>query len=249
MFQILHFSDCHLFAAPNGEIGGVRSADALAATVTAAQAGATTSRLAIITGDLSQDGTPESYERAEQLFARLGMPVYAVPGNHDRLVCMQTALTGHPIVWQRSVVVAGWQMVFLNSTLTDPDNPAGLLPAEELSSLEDALLAQPGMPTLVALHHQPMPLDTPWMNRMALTNPDDLFTVLARHPWVRALLFGHIHYPFAGERQGIHLLSAPSTCVQFATGTTHPVFVTQTAGCRWLRLYPDGHLATGIVWI
>ncbi len=109
-------------------------------------------------------------------------------------------------------------------------------------------MAKPGMPTLISLHHQPVSLDTLWMNQMALTNPENFFQVLSRHPWVRCVLFGHIHHPFDGEQQGIRLLSAPSTCVQFATDTEYPVFITDKSGYRWLKLYPDGQLETGLSW-
>ncbi|MEO5341178.1 MAG: phosphodiesterase [Magnetococcus sp. MYC-9] len=246
MFQLLHFSDCHLFADPTGEIGGVCSAEALERILASARAWAGTTHMAIITGDLSQDGEPESYALAERMFAPLHVPVYAVPGNHDPKGQMQLALTGHPIAWQRSVVAGGWHMIFLDSTHPDPDNPAGELPAKELSALEETLQTHPELPTLIALHHQPVPLETPWMNRMALANPDDFFAILTRHPWVKCVLFGHVHHPFDGVQQGIRLLSAPSTCVQFATGTENPVFITDSPGYRWLRLYPDGLLETGV---
>lgn len=246
MFPLLHFSDCHLFSDPDSTIYGVCSADALAATLTAAQKQAASSQMAIITGDLSQDGSLESYALAEKMFARLHIPVYAVPGNHDCVGPMASALTGHPIAWKRSIMAGDWHMIFLNSTLPDPDNPAGRLPEEELAALEAAVTAKPEMPTLLVLHHQPLSLDTPWMNRMALANPDALFRRLADYPWVRALLFGHIHHAVDQEHQGIRLLSAPSTCVQFATKTEHPVFVADDTGYRWLRLYPDGKIETGI---
>ncbi|MEO5353971.1 MAG: phosphodiesterase [Magnetococcus sp. XQGC-1] len=245
--RILHFSDCHLFADPERELYGVRPAPALAATLELARAQATRSHLAIVTGDLTQDGEPGAYRRAEEMFAGLQMPVYALPGNHDLPEEMQRNLTGRPISWLHALVVGGWRLLFLDSTIPG-GGPDGALPEERLATLAESLQQQPALPTLVAMHHQPIPVATPWMNRMALAKPEALFQVLARYPGTRCLLFGHIHHPLAEAWQGIPLLSAPSTCVQFAMGTEEPVFIRNTTGFRWLTLYPDGTLDTGVVW-
>ncbi|MBF0462019.1 MAG: phosphodiesterase [Magnetococcales bacterium] len=245
MLQILHFSDCHLFADPTQELRGVQPASTLTAVLDAAQEQAAASQIAIITGDLTDDGQPETYARVEQMFARLQRPVYAVPGNHDEADAMRKGLTGHPIVWQRSVVVAGWHLIFLNSA--DPGQVGGVFLAEELAALEEALLAQPNLPTLIAFHHQPVPVATPWMDQIGLAQPEHFFALLARHPWTRCVLFGHIHSPFDGHWQNVRLLSAPATSVQFARGTEQPICTTDTPGYRWLRLHPDGQLETGIV--
>ena len=53
----------------------------------------------------------------------------------------------------------------------------------------------PGTPmrhALVCLHHQPVPHGSRWLDELMLDNADELFAVLARHPRVRGLLWGHI---------------------------------------------------------
>ena len=158
---------------------------------------------------------------------------------------MAQALTGSPIAWQRAVVMGGWQLIFLNSAR--PGLVDGALAAEEWTALEAALQAHPDLPTLVALHHQPVPVATPWMDAIGLAGAEAFLERLARHPQTRCVLFGHIHGPFDGHWQTMRLLSAPSTCVQFARGTAQPVCTTEAPGYRWLQLHPDGQLATGLV--
>ena len=37
----------------------------------------------LVTGDISDDGSPESYALARTQLERLGLPLFVVPGNHD----------------------------------------------------------------------------------------------------------------------------------------------------------------------
>ena len=46
----------------------------------------------LITGDLTDCGLPEEYEILRGLLSRLPMPVFAMPGNHDRREGMRKAL-------------------------------------------------------------------------------------------------------------------------------------------------------------
>lgn len=246
MFQILHFSDCHLFADPTKKLHGVRTVDTLASVLATAKKQAHKNHIAIITGDLIQDGGADAYKLLEQMFASLDIPVYAIPGNHDSSDCMKNALTAHPIVWKDSIVIEDWHVVFLNSA--QPGRVEGVFPEETLAKLKEALMARPGMPTLIALHHQPISVETPWQDQIGLSQPEPFFKILDDHPWVRCLLFGHIHRPFDHHRKGVRLLGAPATCVQLAKGTEYPVFTHDPPGYRWLTLYPDGQLETGITW-
>ena len=61
-----------------------------------------------------------------------------------------------------------------------------------------------------------------------------------------SLLFGHIHQAYNAERKGVALLGAPSTCIQFLPESQGFALDPATPGFRWLDLYPDGHIDTGI---
>ncbi len=244
IFQILHFSDMHLFADRVGTLFGIRTGDNLAAALKTAKQVHPEHDLVLISGDLTQDGEPGAFRLAEVLFVELGTPVWAVPGNHDPAETMRQALSGLSIVWKQAVVVGGWHLVFLNSGC--PEMVGGCLSEEVVTELDLTLKKHPDLPTLVVLHHPPVNVGTPWLDRIGLQRPEGFLRVLDQHTQVRALLFGHIHQPFEGQRNGVRLLAAPSTYAQFAVGGEKPVLTDDPPAFRWLNLYANGRLETGI---
>ncbi|MEX0951495.1 MAG: phosphodiesterase, partial [Gammaproteobacteria bacterium] len=114
---------------------------------------------------------------------------------------------------------------------------AGELPASELDWLEQQLKHNT-LPTLVALHHPPVKIDSPWMDGMRLRNPDDFFRVIDRHAHVRAVVWGHIHQVYETRRDYVQLLGCPSTCVQFEPQSQE--YATDTAGPGYRCLYLQG---------
>jgi len=81
---------------------------------------------------------------------------------------------------------------------------------------------------------------------MVMDNGPKFFEIVDRHPNVRAVVWGHVHQEFSGERNGMKLIGTPSTCLQFRPAS--PVFSLDAAppGFRWFRLHDDGRVETGV---
>ena len=63
---------------------------------------------------------------------------------------------------------------------------------------------------------------------------------------MKAVLFGHAHQEFAGEKNGVACYGAPSTCIQFKRNCEDFALENIPPGYRWIDLYEDGTLKTGI---
>ena len=63
---------------------------------------------------------------------------------------------------------------------------------------------------------------------------------------MRAVIWGHVHQTFEQQRKGVRLLATPSTCVQFLPDSKEFAVDMVPPGYRWLELYPDGTLKTGV---
>jgi Icc protein len=198
----------------------------------------------LLTGDLVHDESAEGYRLLEGILSRFGAPCSCIPGNHDSSRVMTRALGDHLVGMGSSVRSGAWNLVLLDSTV--PGEDRGHLDRQQLEHLEVSLSAHADAHALVCLHHQPVSVGSAWVDTVALDNPQDLFALTDRHPQVRGILWGHVHQEFSSRRRGVELYAAPSTCVQFLPGSEDFAVDTRTPGFRWLELYPDGRIRTGI---
>ncbi|MFC5696859.1 3',5'-cyclic-AMP phosphodiesterase [Pseudomonas sp. GCM10022186] len=240
---LVQLSDSHLFAEADGKLLGMDTRDSLRQVIEQVLQEQPRIDLVLATGDLSQDGSADSYRSFRELVGGIPAPARWFPGNHDevpvmREVCAATA-TLEPIV-----DFPRWRLVLLDSTIAGA--VPGHFPSEQLQLLEQALIGAGERHVLVSFHHHPVPIGCAWMDPIGVRNSDALFAVLDRYPRVRALLWGHVHQEFDQVRKGVRLLASPSTCVQFAPGSEDFCVSCEAPGYRWLRLNPDGSLDTGV---
>jgi len=195
----------------------------------------------VLSGDVSEDASPASYWRMGGFVRDLAPKIAWIPGNHDERDVMagvfeELGFEAGPIIG-----LGGWQITLLDSAW--PNRPEGELTGERLAVLEGLAGDRPA---LVFVHHQPLPVGSPWIDKYPLVEPDRLWEKLADKP-VKAVAFGHVHQVYEGERDGIACLSAPSTA---ANGVREaPKFTPgdQRPSARWFRLWPDGRWESGIL--
>lgn len=240
---LVQLTDSHLFAEEGSKLLGLDTACSLQRVVDLVLTEQPRIDLLLATGDLSQDGSLASYERFRSLCGRIESPVRWCPGNHDELVAMQQACSGSELMLP-VLDIGHWRVIMLDTLL--PGSVFGVLRVEQLELLERALSEAPERHHLICLHHHPVSIGSRWMDNIGLRNRDELFEVVDRHPGVKALLWGHIHQAYDDSRNGVRLLATPSTGVQFTPGSEEFDVDKAAPGYRWLRLYADGRLETGI---
>jgi Icc protein len=242
--QVVQLTDTHLFADAAGTLLGLNTDTSLTKVIDLVKQ-QHLPNIVVASGDLSHDGSGEAYQRLRENFSRLLTPVYCLPGNHDETITLRTQLNdGLLRTCHKMVTANGWQMVFVDSTKAGSE--AGHISEQELYQLNETLTNSPAQPTLVWLHHQPLPIGSRWLDNMVVDNGNDFFSVLERHTQVRAVIWGHIHQQYETEHKHFRLLSSPSTCIQFKPGSDQFSLDPLPPGYRWLKLYKDGTFDTGI---
>ncbi|MGN6257479.1 MAG: phosphodiesterase [Solirubrobacterales bacterium] len=171
----------------------------------------------VVTGDLTDDGSAESYRRVRRLLQPLGAPTYVLPGNHDDRGQLREAfdLPGageEPVNY--SVSVGELRLVVFDSIV--PGQDPGAYSEEQLHWLDQELGRAKEVPTLLALHHPPLATGLPGWDAINLTpaDRDALAGVAEKHPQLRAIVGGHLHRTAAGALAGCPVFSAPSACLQ-----------------------------------
>jgi Icc protein len=154
-------------------------------------------------------------------------------------------LPGGNIACQPQILLDGWQVICLDSTLPGGD-PGGYLAQGQLALLEAKLAEQPRRHALIALHHSPLPTGAAWLDTMKLANAEDLFALLGRFPQAKAVAYGHVHQAMDVQMSGLRLLGCPSTCFQFKPDSDGFALDFIPPGYRWLDLYPDGRVETAV---
>ena len=239
--RLVQITDCHVTEATGKTYRGEDPREGLAAVIDAAIAWGPD--LVLATGDLSEDASEASYRHLAEAFARIPAPVLATPGNHDDGARLARHFP-HSAIDAPLAFEDHWQLLLLGSA--KPGLVGGRFEAEQLDALE-ALLAGDDRPALVALHHQPWPVGSPWIDRWALESPEAFHDLLARHPRVRLVLWGHVHQAVRIEQGQLVGLGAPSSVSNSLPGQER--FTVDPAGpaCRWLELAPDGGFETGLL--
>jgi len=168
----------------------------------------------IVTGDLVDMGRGEEYATTREIFERLTMPYYIVPGNHDHHNNLRAAFHTHAHLQsdetfiQYAIENFPIRLVGLDSTVEG--QPHGVLSADRLAWLDETLKAEPQKPTLLFLHHPPFDIGIRHMDAQKLQNANDLFSVLASHTQIRHIACGHAHRPVETSIQGISISIGPN---------------------------------------
>src|SRR3989344_2158841 len=162
-FLVAQISDLHLKAGQRLTYGVVDTLGALRRAVDHLNASHPRPDIVVISGDLVDFGRADEYAVLHPELARLHMPCYLVPGNHDTRGPLLDAFRDHTYLPSSAAGPLDWvvdahplRLIGLDSTI--PGGHGG-----------------------------------PHMDREPFINAAALETVVARHPQVERLLCGHLH--------------------------------------------------------
>jgi Icc protein len=198
----------------------------------------------LATGDLVHDESRAGYERLRNMLQEFAVSVYCLPGNHDDPRIMREVF-GPPGFQFCSLADFGhWCVVLLNTHV--PGEDSGLLDGNALAMLDRALNENSYRHVLISLHHPPVPVGSPWLDKIGLENSADLLALISRHNNVRGVLCGHVHQAFDQMIDGVRFMTTPSTCFQFVPFSDTFVVDRRPPGFRSLELDSDGGIRTDV---
>jgi len=223
---IVQLSDPHIRVGP----GDAGSSAALAAAVERVRALPQAPDAVLVSGDVADGGADAEYERARELLAPLGVPVHLIAGNHDRFAERT----------EYAVRCGDLRLVACDTSVHGRDD--GRLDVDRLGA---RLEENPQAPTIVAMHHPPVPIGIPWLDVIGLQDRAALAELLARSPQVRAVVAGHVHRAAFGRLAGVPVLTCASTNLQATLDFgAHSMAVTHEPPSFLVHALVDGELMT-----
>ena len=149
------------------------------------------------TGDLTDLGLVEEYELLRDVLKPLAMPVYLIPGNHDRRDTLRQVFGADGYLPKDGdhlhYTVEDWPLRLIGLDSIVPGKGHGDMDAPRLAWLKARLDEQPGRPTLVFMHHPPFPTGLQHMDSINCRNGDALAELLRGYSNIERVVCGHHH--------------------------------------------------------
>ncbi len=202
--KVIQISDLHLVGAGE-KVAGSDPLAQLRAAIADINRRFPDADLVAITGDLTDRGEGPAYELLAGELENLIPPFRLTLGNHDSREAFH-AVFGTSGFVQACVDLPAARLLLLDTL--DAGQVGGRLCSERLAWLDARLDGAGDRSVFLFMHHPPVDVHLPVLDRIRLADADAFHAVLARHGNVRFLFAGHVHRQIAGAWRGIpfHIL-------------------------------------------
>lgn len=208
----------------------------------------------IATGDLVDAGSAAEYARLRGILAKLPMPVYVVPGNHDARDTLRAGFADHAHLRQGDFVqyaIDDHPLRLIGLDTLVEGAPHGELCDARLDWLE-ARLAESDRPTVIFMHHPPFACGIHEFDTASLNvGAERMAEIVRRNPQVERVLCGHVHRPIQARWAGTLASIGPSTAHQATLDLRPGVDITFTMDPPAVALHQwrNGALVTHISYV
>ncbi len=159
----------------------------------------------VLSGDLTDHGDRESFEKTASLLTICPFPIYPMVGNHDTRVELLNAFPDTPTnggFIQYAVEHEGLRIIFLDTL--ELGRHGGAFCEGRRDWLAAELAAHPATPTLIFMHHPPVVAGIGWMDPGADEAWMQRFgQAVEGHRQILAIHCGHLHRPIHAMFKGI----------------------------------------------
>lgn len=243
--RLVQITDCHLGPTDEYCLAGIRTFHSFREVLDRLLLDGEQPDLTMVTGDISAHGTEQAYLRFTRAMDERGLPYAWLPGNHDDFIMMLEGLSVSP--YCPILEQGNWRLISLNTAV--PGRVEGRLSDAELEFLRRSLDTERGQHVALFMHHPPTEIGCRWLDRQRVANGEALGELVSGYKNIRAIFTGHVHQQATADFHGIPLHTTPSTCFQFTPLQKHFAVDILPPGYRWINLYENGEIETGVVWI
>ncbi|MEM6762334.1 MAG: phosphodiesterase [Pseudomonadota bacterium] len=259
MALIAHITDLHLRPPGTLTLGHVDCERFLSAAIARLCAKYPQIDAVMVTGDLADLGEEGAYQRAVTLLSSFKVPVFVVPGNHDRTGALRRAFSSWPGVRDTCLPqkvcyraeAADATLILLDTSVDGLDRGEhfGTLGDEQLAWLDSALAG--AGPTIIGMHHPPFRSTIGFMDTVDLRDAAAFAAVIARHSNVKRIVCGHVHRTIVGEVGGVPAMALPGVAhqVELALSPSSPAELVMEPPAFGLHLVSEQEAISHVAYV
>lgn len=211
--------------------------------------------LILVTGDLVNEVKTTIYDYIFEVLTATNIPFACIAGNHDVTDEINSDLPFHQrrfvaktadkrLLSRHVIDTKYWQLLLLDSSV--PGKVAGEITGTDIDWLCTQLQVC-SKPTLLALHHHVLPMQSEWIDAHIAKNTDEFWQRISAYGHLKVIVSGHTHQEQTRHHAGVVVLTTPSTCYQFKPFEDEFAFDKQAQpGYRWLQLANNGQVASWV---
>lgn len=201
----------------------------------------------ILSGDIADKGTPESYAQIKRAIADVPFPVHVMTGNHDNRENLLAAFPDCPTIAapdggafaQYSLDLSGLRVLCLDTL--QHGRHGGAFCEVRADWLAQELAAQPDSPTLIVMHHPPIISGIDWMD----PRPGEAWLkrfadAISGHDQIVGIACGHLHRPMAASLNHLPVAVTPAVAPAVSLDL-RPVDFHQSDGRGIVDAEPPGY--------
>ena len=244
--KIAQITDLHLIEDKNGKINDVNTFQSASDVVNHLSKNHKPIDYLIITGDISDDGTNQSYNHLNKILSPIDTKIFLIPGNHDSIDNLDTFRAS--ISSQNKFVIENDDWLIFMFDTKKPNSPNGQLKIREIDLFASTINEHPDKNIIVFLHHHPVMIGSASMDKMIIENSSMLLDIVNRNNRIKGVFWGHIHNVFESKINNAILLSSPSTCFQSKPNSkTFTIDKDSSPGYRIINLDSRGAISSEVI--
>lgn len=166
----------------------------------------------ILSGDLADNGTPDSYTRFKKPLQQCDFPIHVMTGNHDNRERLLDAFPDSPTAdgfLQYAIEADGLRILCLDTL--QHGRHGGAFCEARAAWLARELAAHPDTPTLIMMHHPPVIAGIDWMDpRPGEPWLERFKATISGNKQIVGIACGHLHRPVSSVFEGIPVAVTPA---------------------------------------
>jgi 3',5'-cyclic-AMP phosphodiesterase len=179
--------------------------------------------LILVTGDLVDEGGPDTYAYLSKLLSLLRPPFVIVPGNHDHKASLRKAFPEHDYLHGGleekgenyiCFTFENFPVRLIGLDTVTPGEHGGGFGSKRRAWLKKILEARPEIPTLIFMHHPPFASAIGHMDKEEFRGWQEFQSLISKYPQVERILCGHLHRPIFRRFGGTVALTCPAIGMQ-----------------------------------